>query len=177
MRETAKPLNFAHMLSNQKKDPIARKTETAVISPSTEWDASLVKNDFTDFILYLFTIDRVAFNEDKVRFKLFFYQKIYHIQIFTLPPHIRHWNVGLTRAVAKEYAGPGIRVNAVRPGATETPNYMRSTGGDAHLLDDMIPMRRIGQPEDVAETVLWLLSEKASYVTGSTFSVDGGMSI
>ncbi|WP_206665542.1 SDR family oxidoreductase [Jejubacter calystegiae] len=38
-------------------------------------------------------------------------------------------------------------------------------------------MRRIGQPEDVAETVLWLLSEKASYVTGSTFSVDGGMSI
>jgi NAD(P)-dependent dehydrogenase (short-subunit alcohol dehydrogenase family) len=69
------------------------------------------------------------------------------------------------------------RAQVICPGATETPNYMRSTGGDAHLLDDMIPMRRIGQPEDVAETVLWLLSEKASYVTGSTFSVDGGMSI
>ncbi|KWR88387.1 SDR family NAD(P)-dependent oxidoreductase [Cupriavidus sp. IDO] len=87
----------------------------------------------------------------------------------------KHAVVGLTRAVAKEYAGHGIRINAVCPGATQTPNYMRSTNGDVHLLDDMIPMQRIGQPEEVAEAVLWLLSDKAAYVTGATLSVDGGM--
>ena len=87
----------------------------------------------------------------------------------------KHAVVGLTKAVAKEYAGQGIRINAVCPGATQTPNYMRSTNGDVHLLDDMIPMQRIGQPEEVAEAVLWLLSDKAAYVTGATLSVDGGM--
>jgi NAD(P)-dependent dehydrogenase (short-subunit alcohol dehydrogenase family) len=87
----------------------------------------------------------------------------------------KHAVVGLTRAVAKEYADRNIRINAVCPGATETPNYMRSTNGDVHLLDDMIPMRRIGQPDEVAEAVVWLLSGKAGYVTGTTLSVDGGM--
>jgi NAD(P)-dependent dehydrogenase (short-subunit alcohol dehydrogenase family) len=52
---------------------------------------------------------------------------------------------------------------------------MRSTGDDVHLLDDMIPMRRIGQPQEVADAVVWLLSDKAAYVTGTTLSVDGGM--
>jgi NAD(P)-dependent dehydrogenase (short-subunit alcohol dehydrogenase family) len=87
----------------------------------------------------------------------------------------KHAVVGLTRAVAKEYADRGIRINAVCPGATETPNYLRSTHGDVHLLDDMIPMRRIGQPHEVADAVLWLLSNRAAYVTGATLSVDGGM--
>ncbi|WP_321960885.1 SDR family NAD(P)-dependent oxidoreductase [Paraburkholderia sp. J7] len=89
----------------------------------------------------------------------------------------KHAVVGLTRAVAKEYAVQNIRVNAVCPGATETPNYMRSTGGDVHLLDGMIPMRRIGQPAEVANAVLWLLSDQSQYVTGTTLSVDGGMTI
>ena len=87
----------------------------------------------------------------------------------------KHAVVGLTKAVAKEYASQNIRINAVCPGATETPNYMRSTGGDVHLLDDMIPMRRIGQPKEVAQAVLYLLSDKSGYVTGTTLSVDGGM--
>jgi NAD(P)-dependent dehydrogenase (short-subunit alcohol dehydrogenase family) len=89
----------------------------------------------------------------------------------------KHAVVGLTRAVAKEYAKQNIRVNAVCPGATETPNYMRSTGGDVHLLDAMIPMRRIGQPDEVARAVIWLLSDQSQYVTGTTLSVDGGMTI
>lgn len=89
----------------------------------------------------------------------------------------KHAVVGLTRAVAKEYAVQKIRVNAVCPGATETPNYMRSTSGDVHLLDGMIPMRRIGQPDEVASAVIWLLSDQSRYVTGTTLSVDGGMTI
>jgi NAD(P)-dependent dehydrogenase (short-subunit alcohol dehydrogenase family) len=87
----------------------------------------------------------------------------------------KHAVVGLTRAVAREYAKRNIRVNAVCPGATVTPNYMRSTNNDVHLLDAVIPMGRIGQPSDTAEAVAWLLSDKASYVTGATLSVDGGM--
>ncbi|RQR74895.1 SDR family NAD(P)-dependent oxidoreductase [Burkholderia sp. Bp9015] len=89
----------------------------------------------------------------------------------------KHAVVGLTRAVAKEYAQRDIRVNAVCPGATQTPNYMRSTGGDVHLLDDAIPMRRLAQPEEVAQAVVFLLSGQSSYVTGAVLSVDGGMSI
>jgi NAD(P)-dependent dehydrogenase (short-subunit alcohol dehydrogenase family) len=87
----------------------------------------------------------------------------------------KHAVIGLTRAVAREYAKRNIRVNAVCPGATVTPNYMRSTNNDVHLLDAVIPMGRIGQPSDTAEAVAWLLSDKASYVTGATLSVDGGM--
>jgi NAD(P)-dependent dehydrogenase (short-subunit alcohol dehydrogenase family) len=87
----------------------------------------------------------------------------------------KHAVIGLTRAVAKEYAGQNIRINAVCPGATETPNYMRSTGGDVHLLDDMIPMRRIGQPDEIAEAVVYLLSDRSAYVTGTALSIDGGM--
>jgi NAD(P)-dependent dehydrogenase (short-subunit alcohol dehydrogenase family) len=87
----------------------------------------------------------------------------------------KHAVVGLTLAVAKECAGRNIRVNAVCPGATETPNYLRSANNDIHLLDEVIPMRRIGQPHEIGEAVVWLLSERASYVTGATLSVDGGM--
>lgn len=96
-------------------------------------------------------------------------------------PGIAHYTackfavVGLTRAVALECATRNIRVNAVCPGATETPNFFSSTGGDAHAFDEYIPMRRIGQPHEVAEAVVWLLSGKAAYVTGSVLSVDGGM--
>ena len=89
----------------------------------------------------------------------------------------KHAVVGLTRAVAKEYAHRNIRVNAICPGATETPNYMRVAGGDVHLLDDMIPMRRIGRPEEMAKAVVYLLSGSSAYVTGTTLSVDGGMTV
>ena len=89
----------------------------------------------------------------------------------------KHAVVGLTASVAKEYAGKNIRVNAVCPGATETPNFMRSSGGDVHMLDGAIPMGRIGQPHEVADAVLYLLSDKAAYVTGASLSVDGGMAI
>ncbi len=83
--------------------------------------------------------------------------------------------IGLTKAVALEGASAGIRVNAVAPGGTETPNFMRVMG-DAHAMDSMVPMGRIGQPDEVANTVVWLMSDQASYVTGAVLSVDGGLS-
>lgn len=83
--------------------------------------------------------------------------------------------VGLTKAVALECAESGVRINAVAPGGTETPNFLRVMG-DAHAMDAAIPMRRIGQPGEVANAVVWLMSDQASYVTGAVLSVDGGLS-
>jgi NAD(P)-dependent dehydrogenase (short-subunit alcohol dehydrogenase family) len=83
--------------------------------------------------------------------------------------------VGLTRSVALDYARANIRVNAVCPGATLTPNLLSVTGGDAHALDGTMPMGRLGTPEEVARAIVWLMSDQASYCTGSVLSVDGGM--
>ena len=88
----------------------------------------------------------------------------------------KHAVVGLTKTAALEYARDGIRINAVCPGPTATPPLLR-------LLDDperrrrsaeRIPMGRLGQPSEIAEAVLWLCSDAASFVTGRAFSVDGG---
>jgi NAD(P)-dependent dehydrogenase (short-subunit alcohol dehydrogenase family) len=86
----------------------------------------------------------------------------------------KHAINGLTKTAAVEYADSGIRVNAVCPGFIDTVFVKSSlaTRGDALLAS--VPMRRLGQPEEVAELVVWLLSDRARYVTGSLQGVDGG---
>lgn len=88
----------------------------------------------------------------------------------------KHGIVGMTKAAALDYARSNIRVNAVCPGPIKTPSYDRVTGRDDHMYDDGVPMHRIGSPSEVGNAVVWLLSDAASYVTGATLSVDGGMS-
>lgn len=88
----------------------------------------------------------------------------------------KHGIVGAIRAVALDYATRGIRVNAICPGPIKTPSFDRVTAGDEHMYDEGVPMHRIGRPDEVTSAVLWLLSEQSSYVTGTTLSVDGGMS-
>lgn len=81
----------------------------------------------------------------------------------------------LTIGLAKEVAAEGIRVNAVRPGIVYTD--IHASGGEPGRVDrvkDAIPMKRGGQPEEVAKAVLWLLSEEASYSTGAILDVSGG---
>src|SRR5438093_10350438 len=82
------------------------------------------------------------------------------------------------RAGARVYAKTGIRVNAVCPGVIRTPMVERLLRGhpraEARLVD-MEPVRRLGTPEEVAEAVIWLCSDAASFVTGHTLTVDGGM--
>jgi len=88
----------------------------------------------------------------------------------------KHAIIGLTRASALDYATAGIRINAICPGATETPNLLRVTGGDVHALDGMIPAGRVAKADEIAAAAVWLLSDEARYVTGAHLSVDGGMS-
>ena len=82
----------------------------------------------------------------------------------------------LTIGLAKELAPAGIRVNAVAPGVTETEIHALSTGepGRADRLAPLVPLQRAGQPEEIAEAVLYLLSDAASYSTGIVLRVAGG---
>jgi NAD(P)-dependent dehydrogenase (short-subunit alcohol dehydrogenase family) len=87
----------------------------------------------------------------------------------------KHAVTGMTKSAALDYAQRGIRVNAVGPGPIETPLLAAGTGGDPHSYASFVPMGRIGQPEEIADPVVWLLSDEAGYVTGHTFPVDGGV--
>ena len=83
--------------------------------------------------------------------------------------------IGLTKTVAKELAPRGVLVNAVAPGFIDT-EMTRALGEDAReALLKLVPLRRLGLPEDVANAVLFLSSDLASYMTGQVVVVDGGM--
>jgi NAD(P)-dependent dehydrogenase (short-subunit alcohol dehydrogenase family) len=90
----------------------------------------------------------------------------------------KHGVVGLTKTAALEYARAGIRVNAVCPGVIRTPMVERLIGDRPRAearLKELEPVGRLGTPEEVAEAVVWLCSDAASFVTGHAMSVDGGM--
>lgn len=86
----------------------------------------------------------------------------------------KHGVVGLTRAAAMEYATSNIRVNVVCPGVIETPMAERFFKGREHILPDIHPMKRLGKPEEIADVVVWLCSDKASFITGHALPADGG---
>jgi 2,5-dichloro-2,5-cyclohexadiene-1,4-diol dehydrogenase 1 len=89
----------------------------------------------------------------------------------------KHGVVGLTRSAAVDYSGRGIRVNAILPGAIETPMFLGALQGHPTLRQIVAeghPIGRIGQPVEIAETVAWLLSDAASFITGASIKVDGG---
>lgn len=88
-----------------------------------------------------------------------------------------HGIVGLTKSAAMEYAGARIRVNAICPGVVRTPMIETMLGGNSSAEAQMIgriPMGRMGSPEDIAEAVVWLCSDKAAFITGHCLVVDGG---
>lgn len=82
----------------------------------------------------------------------------------------KHGIIGLTKTAALENADRNIRINCVCPGAIQTSWVKRVTKG----LNELHPMKRIGQPEEVANAVLWLCSDDSSFVTGHSLVIDGG---
>jgi NAD(P)-dependent dehydrogenase (short-subunit alcohol dehydrogenase family) len=91
----------------------------------------------------------------------------------------KHGVIGFTKSAALEYATRGIRVNAVCPGMIHTPMFDRmiaeGQGEELNaMLKSLVPMGRMGRPEEIADAVLWLCSSAASYITGQSISVDGG---
>ncbi len=87
----------------------------------------------------------------------------------------KHGVIGLTETAACEYATQGIRVNAVGPGFIKTPLLDKNLSAEQMTgIAAMHPMQRLGTAQEVAELVLWLASDKASFVTGSYYNVDGG---
>lgn len=97
----------------------------------------------------------------------------------------KHAQVGLMRCVSKEVASRRIRVNTVHPGPVDN-TFQRKLEQDlskvleqdaAEFFDQMIPLRRHAQPEEIARSVLWLASDDSSFTTGTTLMVDGGMNV
>ena len=88
----------------------------------------------------------------------------------------KHGVVGLTQDAALEYAARGLRINAVGPAFIDTPMIAPVTSDEKSkaAIIALHPIGRLGKPEEVAELVLWLSSEKASFVTGSYYPIDGG---
>lgn len=82
--------------------------------------------------------------------------------------------ISLTRSAAMEYAEKGVRINAVAPGRVMTDMMLNSKIMNIEAVAASLPIRRMGQPDEVAAAVLWLASEQASFVVGHVLSVDGG---
>jgi NAD(P)-dependent dehydrogenase (short-subunit alcohol dehydrogenase family) len=86
--------------------------------------------------------------------------------------------IALTRALAIDHVGHGIRVNAVAPGTVGSPWVQRLVSDAGESLDDLRarqPMGRLGEPDEIAEAVLYLASDAAAFVTGSVLTIDGGL--
>ncbi len=88
----------------------------------------------------------------------------------------KHAVEGLTKSAALEAAGSSVRVNVVAPGPIDTGMLTRFTGTDERKagLIAGVPLKRVGKPEEIAQTIVFLSSEKGSFITGATIAVDGG---
>ena len=89
----------------------------------------------------------------------------------------KHGVVGLTKTTALDYATTGLRINAICPGVIDTEMIHRFTHEDPNAevqMADMAPVQRMGRPEEIADAVVWLLSDASSFVTGQAIAADGG---
>jgi NAD(P)-dependent dehydrogenase (short-subunit alcohol dehydrogenase family) len=90
----------------------------------------------------------------------------------------KHGVVGMSKSTALELAEAGIRVNAVCPGVIETEMITRAVSGNPEMEEGLLamePMARLGRPEEIADTVVWLFSDRSTFVTGQAIAVDGGL--
>jgi NAD(P)-dependent dehydrogenase (short-subunit alcohol dehydrogenase family) len=89
----------------------------------------------------------------------------------------KHGVLGLTRALALEYAKSGVRINAVCPGSMNTPMLIDAFGDQLAAFGEQVPIGRFCDPHEVAEAVSFVASDRASYMIGATMVVDGGLTV
>jgi NAD(P)-dependent dehydrogenase (short-subunit alcohol dehydrogenase family) len=82
---------------------------------------------------------------------------------------------GLTRVAALDHARDGVRVNAIAPGPVLTDNLRRAGAAAQDHVAASVPVGRVGQPQEVADAAVWLCSDAAAFVTGTTLVIDGGL--
>jgi NAD(P)-dependent dehydrogenase (short-subunit alcohol dehydrogenase family) len=90
----------------------------------------------------------------------------------------KHAVEGITKSAAIELAGTGVRVNIVGPGPTETRmfnHFAQTQENKTNFLEQHIPTKRMGTPEEIANAIVFIGSDKASYIIGASLAVDGGM--
>ena len=87
----------------------------------------------------------------------------------------KHAVIGMTRAAATEYASHGIRINAICPALIETPMADSLNLDQKEMIANFIPMKRLGRPEEIAGSVLWLCSDFSTFATGIALPIDGGV--
>ena len=87
--------------------------------------------------------------------------------------------IGLTQALAAEFSPHGVRVNAILPGAVDTPMFREKNNSveEQAFLSNLHALKRVGRPQELARSVLYLASDDSSFVTGAASLVDGGLSI
>jgi NAD(P)-dependent dehydrogenase (short-subunit alcohol dehydrogenase family) len=86
----------------------------------------------------------------------------------------KHGVVGLTRSAAAEYVGQGLRINAICPGFVETPLVAPVFERAGPKILAGVPVRRLGTPDEIADAVVWLLSDRSTFVAGAAIAADGG---
>lgn len=86
----------------------------------------------------------------------------------------KHAIIGLTKTIAGEYGRENLRINAIAPGTSENPMVKQFPEEAIQIMAEAVPMGRLGQPEEVANVVAFLLSDEASYIHGAVLSIDGG---
>jgi NAD(P)-dependent dehydrogenase (short-subunit alcohol dehydrogenase family) len=86
----------------------------------------------------------------------------------------KHAIIGLTQTAALDYGSQGIRVNAIAPGPILTHNLARADDAARVRIADRLPLHRLGRPEEVAATAVWLCTDQASFINGATIPIDGG---
>jgi NAD(P)-dependent dehydrogenase (short-subunit alcohol dehydrogenase family) len=153
---------------------------TVESTPVEEWDEVMNVNLKSVFYICKFSIPHLKKTKGSI-------VNMTSVQAFATQRNVaayttsKHALIGLTRSIAIDYSRDGIRVNCVAPGTVDTPmmKYAASLDPDPESVYEtcrnMHPLGRIATPEEVAEVVAFLASEKASFVTGACYSVDGGL--
>ena len=85
--------------------------------------------------------------------------------------------IGLTKSLGKELAGSGIIVNCITPAAVRTPIFAQMTQTHIDYMLSKIPLKRFGEPQEIAEMVTWLASPACSFTTGGVFDISGGRAV